>query len=91
MYTSWEEALFSRSTNTVLNELFSNLSNEGIFFLSCIQQIFIVYYISNTVEAARDKKNKSSVKKPCPHGAYILAMHTHILKHTQFNLEVNWL
>lgn len=82
--------LFSRSTNTVLNELFSNLSNESIFF-SCIQQIFIVHYISNTVEAARDRKNKSSVKKPCVHGTYILAMHTHMLKHAQFNLEVNWL
>lgn len=37
--------LFSRSTNTVLNELFSNLSNESIFF-----HAFNKYLLSTTYQ-----------------------------------------
>ena len=45
---------------------------QGIFFIHAFNKYLLsAYYISDTIEAARDRRSKSSVKKPCLHGTYL--------------------
>lgn len=63
---------------------------QGIFFIHAFTKYLLsAYYVSDTIEAARDRRSKSSVKNLCLHGIYILARHAHILTHAPLNLEVN--
>lgn len=63
---------------------------QGIFFIHAFTKYLLsAYYVSDTIEAARDRRRKSSVKNLCLRRIYILAMHTHILTRAQLSLEVN--